>query len=43
MAKIVSLGEILVEIMADATGRGFLDPISFSGPFPSGAPPIFIS
>ena len=43
MAKIVSLGETLVEIMADTTGRGFLEPMTFTGPFPSGAPPIFIS
>ena len=43
MTKIVSLGEILVEIMADAPGNGFLEPISLTGPFPSGAPTIFIS
>ena len=43
MAKIVSLGEILVEIMADTVGNGFLEPIALTGPFPSGAPTIFIS
>ncbi len=43
MTKIVALGEILVEIMADTTGNGFLEPISLTGPFPSGAPTIFIS
>ena len=43
MTKIVSLGEILVEIMADTPGNGFLEPISLTGPFPSGAPTIFIS
>ena len=41
--KIVSLGETLVEIMADTTGQGFLEPVALTGPFPSGAPPIFIS
>lgn len=43
MSKIVSVGEILVEIMADTKGHGFLEPMTFTGPFPSGAPPIFIS
>lgn len=40
---IASFGEILVEIMADTPGTGFLEPIALTGPFPSGAPPIFIS
>lgn len=43
MSKIVSLGETLVEIMADTQGYGFLEPMTFTGPFPSGAPTIFIS
>jgi tagatose kinase len=43
MGKIVSLGETLVEVMADTKGHGFLEPMTFTGPFPSGAPPIFIS
>ena len=43
MVKIVSIGETLVEIMADTTGYGFTEPMKFTGPFPSGAPPIFIS
>lgn len=43
MTLIVSLGEILVEVMADTKGYGFLEPMTFTGPFPSGAPPIFIS
>lgn len=43
MAKIASLGETLVEIMADTKGYGFLEQMTFTGPFPSGAPPIFIS
>ena len=43
MGKIVSLGEILVEVMANTKGVGFREPMTFTGPFPSGAPPIFIS
>jgi tagatose kinase len=41
MKKIVVIGEILVEIMADTVGEGFLAPIALTGPFPSGAPAIF--
>lgn len=41
MKKIVVIGEILVEIMADTRGRGFLAPQALTGPFPSGAPAIF--
>ncbi len=41
MKKIVVIGEILVEIMADARGRGFLETMALTGPFPSGAPAIF--
>jgi tagatose kinase len=40
--KIVTIGEILVEIMATTTGNGFLEPQPLIGPFPSGAPAIFI-
>lgn len=36
------IGEILVEIMADEPGDGFRAPIALAGPFPSGAPAIFI-
>jgi D-tagatose-1,6-bisphosphate aldolase subunit GatZ/KbaZ len=39
---IVTIGEILVEIMATEPGQGFREPISLVGPFPSGAPAIFI-
>ena len=39
---VVALGEILVEIMADRRGNGFREPQSLTGPFPSGAPAIFI-
>ena len=38
----VTIGEILVEIMATDRGTGFLEPITLIGPFPSGAPAIFI-
>jgi tagatose kinase len=40
--KVVTIGEILVEIMATTTGNGFLEPQPLVGPFPSGAPAIFI-
>ncbi|MDQ0326530.1 sugar/nucleoside kinase (ribokinase family) [Rhodopseudomonas julia] len=42
MKKIVTIGEVLVEIMAEERGNGFLEPITLVGPFPSGAPAIFI-
>ncbi len=42
MKSIVTIGEILVEIMATERGDGFLEPIGLIGPFPSGAPAIFI-
>ena len=42
MKKIVVAGEILVEIMADTAGDGFRGPIALTGPYPSGAPAIFI-
>lgn len=42
MKKIITIGEILVEIMATEVGDGFLEPIALVGPFPSGAPAIFI-
>ena len=42
MKKIVAIGEILVEIMAESPGDGFMEPISLTGPFPSGAPAIFV-
>lgn len=38
----LTLGEILVEIMAATPGEGFLSPQPLIGPFPSGAPAIFI-
>ncbi len=39
----VTVGEILVEIMAETRGAGFLEPQSLTGPYPSGAPAIFVS
>lgn len=42
MKKIVTIGEILVEIMAVEPGDGFTQPLSLVGPFASGAPAIFI-
>jgi sugar/nucleoside kinase (ribokinase family) len=42
MSKVVTVGEILVEIMAKKAGQGFLEPGEFLGPYPSGAPAIFI-
>ncbi|MCY4168312.1 MAG: sugar kinase [Rhodobacter sp.] len=39
--KIVVIGEILVEIMADTIGDGFREAQPLTGPFPSGAPAIF--
>ena len=42
MKAILTIGEILVEIMATERGDGFLDPVKLIGPFPSGAPAIFI-
>lgn len=39
----VCIGEILVEIIATTVGEGFLEEQPLIGPFPSGAPAIFIS
>lgn len=38
----VCVGEILVEIVATSVGNGFLEPVDLVGPYPSGAPAIFI-
>jgi sugar/nucleoside kinase (ribokinase family) len=38
----VSIGEILVEIVAMTVGNGFVESQPFVGPYPSGAPAIFI-
>lgn len=42
MKKIIVIGEVLVEIMAIEPGAGFLAPMALMGPYPSGAPAIFI-
>lgn len=42
MKTVLTIGEILVEIMAVTRGTGFREPLGFTGPFPSGAPAIFI-
>lgn len=38
----VTIGEILVEIVATTVGDGFTEPQPLIGPYPSGAPAIFI-
>ena len=42
MSKVIAVGEILVEIMTRNLGQEFLTPGELVGPFPSGAPAIFI-
>jgi sugar/nucleoside kinase (ribokinase family) len=42
MKKIMTMGEILVEIMAAERGQSFREPGILKGPYPSGAPAIFI-
>jgi len=42
MQKVLTIGEILVEIMAVEPGQGFREAITLVGPFASGAPAIFI-
>ena len=39
---ILTIGEILVEIMAGDPGFGFRETLALTGPYPSGAPAIFI-
>lgn len=41
--EVITVGEILVEIMRKGTQHSFLEPGVFLGPYPSGAPAIFIS
>lgn len=38
----ICIGEILAEIIATTVGTGFAEPVPLSGPYPSGAPTIFI-
>lgn len=42
MIKVVTIGEIVVEVMATEPGRGFREALALVGPYPSGAPAIFI-
>lgn len=42
MRKVLTIGEILVEIMATTHGDGFREAQPLAGPFPSGAPAILI-
>lgn len=42
MQKVVVIGEVLAEIMATQPGNGFTTPTPLLGPYPSGAPAIFI-
>jgi tagatose kinase len=42
LKKVLTVGEILVEIMATTKGEGFREAQPLVGPFPSGAPAIFI-
>lgn len=43
MKEVITLGEILVEIMAKKTNQRFTEAGEFLGPYPSGAPAIFIN
>ncbi|WP_067099067.1 sugar kinase [Marinomonas atlantica] len=43
MKEVLTLGEILVEVMAKNIGQTFTKAGEFLGPFPSGAPAIFIN
>jgi sugar/nucleoside kinase (ribokinase family) len=43
MPKIMICGEILVEVMTTKIDQSFLEPGTLVGPYPSGAPAIFIS
>jgi len=42
MTKVLTIGEVLVEIVATTRGNGFREAQPLIGPFPSGAPAIFI-
>jgi len=42
MKKVLVIGEILVEVMAEEKNQSFLKTGNFSGPYASGAPAIFI-
>nr|WP_050764172.1 sugar kinase [Beijerinckia indica] len=42
MKPVITIGEIVAEIMAVDVGEGFRSPLRLIGPYPSGAPAIFI-
>ncbi len=42
MLDVITIGEILVEILTDHVGQVFYEPGRLLGPYPSGAPAIFI-
>ncbi|RVV97739.1 sugar kinase [Mesobaculum littorinae] len=42
MSKLLTVGEVLVEIVATTRGDGFREAQPLIGPFPSGAPAIFV-
>lgn len=42
MRKVLTIGEVLVEIVAATKGEGFQETQPLVGPFPSGAPAIFV-
>lgn len=42
LPKVITIGEILVEVMRENADVPLREPASFVGPFPSGAPAIFI-
>ena len=42
MSKIMTMGEILVEIMATKIGQSFRQAGTLVGPYPSGAPAIYL-
>jgi tagatose kinase len=42
MTLLVTLGEILIEILATELGQSFRSTGTLTGPYPSGAPAIFI-
>ena len=37
-SKVLTIGEVLVEIVATTRGDGFREAVPLVGPFPSGAP-----
>ncbi|RBP83495.1 sugar kinase [Marinomonas rhizomae] len=43
MKEVITLGEVIVEVMAKKTNQLFIESGEFLGPYPSGAPAIFIN